>query len=99
MRKFFLKVKNELTYYRALGAHPQTPAVSRVLLVAAIAYFLSPIDLIPDVIPVLGLLDDIVIVPGLIYAALLFIPLSVKRECREKTAKRSMPSDTIKQRP
>jgi len=91
VKKLINKVRNELAYYRALGAHPSTPVVSRVLLAAAVAYFLSPIDLIPDVIPVLGMLDDIVIVPGLIYSALLFIPAAVKRECREKTARSSEP--------
>ena len=52
----------------------------------ALAYLLSPIDLIPDWIPILGYLDDLFIVPGLIYAALAIIPASVKKECREMTA-------------
>jgi uncharacterized membrane protein YkvA (DUF1232 family) len=47
---------------------------------------LSPVDIIPDFIPILGQLDDVVIVPSMLYAALAFIPASVKAECREKTA-------------
>ena len=43
----------------------------------AMAYALSPIDLIPDFIPILGVLDDLVIVPGLIWLALMFIPKDV----------------------
>jgi uncharacterized membrane protein YkvA (DUF1232 family) len=43
--------------------HPKTPALSRILLGAAVAYFLSPVDVIPDFIPVLGHLDNVVIVP------------------------------------
>ena len=47
----------------------------------------SPIDIIPDFIPVLGQLDDLLIVPILIYAAVAFIPASVKAECRARTAR------------
>jgi len=82
VKRIIEKVKRELAYYRALLTHPRTPRLSRWLLAAAIAYFLSPIDLIPDAIPILGQLDDLLIVPGLIYAALAFIPPSVKNECR-----------------
>jgi uncharacterized membrane protein YkvA (DUF1232 family) len=46
-----------------LFRHPQTPRLAKWVAIAVIAYALSPIDLIPDFIPVLGLLDDIVIVP------------------------------------
>jgi len=84
VKRIIERVKRELGYYRALLTHPSTPRVSRWLLAAAIAYFLSPIDLIPDAIPMLGQLDDLLIVPGLIYAALAFIPPSVKGECRRK---------------
>jgi uncharacterized membrane protein YkvA (DUF1232 family) len=52
----------------------------------ATAYLLSPIDIIPDFIPILGQLDDLVIVPSMIYGALAFIPASVKAECRKKAA-------------
>jgi uncharacterized membrane protein YkvA (DUF1232 family) len=53
---------------------------------AAILYFVSPIDLIPDAIPVLGQLDDLLIVPGLIYLALCIIPAAVKADCRRMVA-------------
>ncbi len=85
MKRIFQRIRRELRYFRALMAHPRTPRISRWLLAAAIAYFLSPIDLIPDGIPLLGQLDDLVLVPGLIYAALCFIPPSVRAECRNQT--------------
>lgn len=50
----------------------------------AIGYLLLPFDLIPDFIPVIGHLDDLVIVPGLIYLALKMIPDEVVAECRRK---------------
>lgn len=86
MNKFIDRAKREIAYYRALMAHPETPGLARWLMGGALAYLLSPVDLIPDWIPVLGYLDDLLIVPGLIYAALAIIPPSVKKECREKTA-------------
>ncbi|MEE9910609.1 MAG: DUF1232 domain-containing protein [Deltaproteobacteria bacterium] len=86
MSRIIEKAKREMAYYRALIAHPGTPGAARWLVGGALAYLLSPVDLIPDWIPVLGVLDDLVIVPGLICAALLLIPPSVKKECREKTA-------------
>ena len=46
-----------------LFQHPQTPRAAKWVAIAVIAYAVSPIDLIPDFIPVLGLLDDVIIVP------------------------------------
>ena len=89
MMTFIRKAKREIAYYQALMIHQRTPRISRWLLGAAIAYFLSPIDLIPDGIPILGQLDDLVIVTGLVYAALLLIPNPVKIECRNKTANKN----------
>jgi uncharacterized membrane protein YkvA (DUF1232 family) len=63
-------------------AHPDTPWLARFLLGGAIAYFLTPIDLIPDFIPVVGHLDDILIVPGLIWLAFRLIPADVVESCR-----------------
>lgn len=86
MKKALDRIKREIAYYRALFVHPGTPRISRWLLGLAIAYFVSPVDIIPDFIPVLGQLDDLLIVPGLIYAALALIPARVKDECRAKTS-------------
>ena len=85
MGKFINKAKQEIAYFRALMTHAETPRLSRWLLGGALAYLLSPIDLIPDWIPILGQLDDLLIVSVLIYAALTIIPSSVKKECRDRT--------------
>ncbi len=64
--------------------HPKTPWYAKVCMAVVLGYALSPIDLIPDFIPVLGYLDDLIIVPAGIYLTLKMIPQSVMSECREK---------------
>lgn len=62
--------------------------MAKWLLWLAISYVLLPFDLIPDFIPVLGQLDDALIVPGLVYLALMMIPKEVIEECRQRIIKR-----------
>lgn len=64
--------------------HPKTPWLAKVFLGLAIGYLLLPFDLIPDFIPVLGQLDDVVIIPILVYIALLLISKDVMQSCREQ---------------
>jgi uncharacterized membrane protein YkvA (DUF1232 family) len=66
---------------------PRTPRVSKWLLGVALVYLASPVDLVPDFIPVLGQLDDLVIVRGLVWLATRFIPHGVVAECREKVSR------------
>jgi carbonic anhydrase len=58
--------------------------MAKFLLWLAIGYVLLPFDLIPDFIPVLGQLDDALIVPGLVYLALRMIPKEIITECRQQ---------------
>jgi uncharacterized membrane protein YkvA (DUF1232 family) len=74
--------KRELTVYRRVLADPRTPISAKIFLGLAIAYLCMPFDLIPDFIPVLGHLDDVVIVPALVYAALCLIPQELVAEHR-----------------
>jgi len=78
------RLKDDLTLYRRAMEHPQTPRSAKWLLGLALGYLALPFDLIPDFIPFLGALDDLIIVPGLIYLALKQIPDEVIREIREK---------------
>jgi uncharacterized membrane protein YkvA (DUF1232 family) len=74
--------RREIAVYQRVRRHPRTPRTAKVLIGAAIAYALSPIDLIPDFIPVLGHLDDVIIVPLLVFMALKLVPKDVLEECR-----------------
>ena len=62
----------------------KTPIFAKILAAVTVAYALSPIDLIPDFIPVLGYLDDVLLLPGLVALTLRLIPEEVLTECRIK---------------
>ncbi|WP_448516759.1 YkvA family protein [Pseudothermotoga sp.] len=62
----------------------RVPRRSKILIALALGYVLSPIDLVPDFIPLLGQLDDLLIVPTLVAMALKSIPNEVLNEYREK---------------
>jgi uncharacterized membrane protein YkvA (DUF1232 family) len=63
---------------------PRVPLYAKVLVAAVVAYAASPIDLIPDFVPIIGYLDDLVIVPLGIIIALKTVPKPVIEECRAK---------------
>jgi len=64
---------------------PRTPWYARILAIAVVGYAFSPIDLIPDFIPVLGYLDDLVLIPLGIILVRKLIPEDVLTDCREKS--------------
>ena len=65
----------------------RTPIAAKLLAGAVAAYALSPIDLIPDFIPIIGLLDDLLIVPAGIWLVLRMIPAPLMTEFRERAGK------------
>src|SRR5438046_6648063 len=66
--------------------HPDTPLSAKILATLVVAYALSPIDLIPDFVPVLGYLDDVILVPIGIWLVVRLIPAHVMAEHRELAA-------------
>jgi len=66
--------------------HPRTPLAAKLVAGIVVAYALSPIDLIPDFIPVLGLLDDIVLLPLGIALCIRLMPADVMAECRTRAS-------------
>ena len=77
-------LKREVAALALALRDPQTPLVARLVALLVVAYALSPIDLIPDVIPVLGLLDDLVLVPAGIWLVLRLIPAEVMERARRR---------------
>ena len=64
--------------------HPSVSGWAKAIAFVAVAYALSPIDLIPDFIPVLGYLDDLIIVPVLVWLALKLIPTDLMNQARDQ---------------
>jgi len=67
---------------------PRVPWFARLIAIIVVGYALSPIDLIPDPIPVLGYLDDLILVPLGIAWVIKMVPADVLNECREKAGER-----------
>ncbi len=78
------RLKTELQALYLAYRDPRTPLLARVLAIVVVAYAFSPIDLIPDPIPVLGYLDDLVLIPLGIALAVRMVPSDVLAECREE---------------
>ncbi|MCZ2083825.1 MAG: DUF1232 domain-containing protein [Flavobacteriales bacterium] len=76
------KLKNELVVLHLAYLHPKTPWTAKALIILIIGYAFSPIDLIPDFIPIIGLLDDLILLPIGIYWAIKMIPKNVLQESR-----------------
>ena len=66
------------------GKHPRTPWYAKALGVFVVAYALSPIDLIPDFIPVLGYVDDVILLPVLIWLTIRLLTPEILAECRSQ---------------
>jgi len=78
------ELKREIYAIYLAHKDPRVPWYAKLLAACVVAYAFSPIDLVPDFIPVLGYLDDLILVPLGIYFVLKMIPDKVMSECREK---------------
>jgi uncharacterized membrane protein YkvA (DUF1232 family) len=76
------RLKHEVMTLYFAARDPRTPLLVRGLALLVVGYALSPFDLIPDVIPVLGLLDDVILVPIGIWLVLKFLPQTVLEAAR-----------------
>ena len=84
LKKRAKKLKSEAQVLMIAYADKRTPFAAKLLIWVTLGYLLSPIDLIPDFIPILGMLDDIIIVPLLIKASISLIPAIVIAETRQR---------------
>jgi uncharacterized membrane protein YkvA (DUF1232 family) len=77
-------LKRETVALYLAARHPDTPWYAKVFIAGVVAYAVSPIDLIPDFVPVLGVLDDLILIPLGIALALKMVPPAVMAECRAR---------------
>lgn len=82
LRAWAKRIKRDGVTLWFAGKNPQTPWYARALGVFVVAYALSPIDLIPDFIPILGYVDDVLLLPGLIWLTIKLLPPEVLAACR-----------------
>lgn len=82
LRHWARRIKRDGVTLWFAGRHPRTPWHAKALGMFVVAYALSPVDLIPDFIPVLGYVDDVILLPVLIWLAVRLLPSGVLLECR-----------------
>jgi len=86
LRDWAKQLQREIVALWFCARHPDTPFIAKVIAAAIVAYAFSPIDLVPDFIPVLGYVDDLIILPAGIWLVLKLIPEPVLAQCREQAA-------------
>lgn len=82
VRDWARRVKRDAVMLWFARRHPDTPFMAKAICIFTVAYALSPIDLIPDFVPVLGYVDDVLLLPALIWLAVRLVPAHVRQECR-----------------
>jgi len=84
MRKIAKTMRRDFRVYRLALRDPRTPFLAKIVLGVAVGYAVLPFDIIPDFLPVIGHLDDIVIIPLLVRLALKMIPEEVIADARKR---------------
>lgn len=82
------RLRVELHALYLAARHPQTPWYAKLVVAGFVAYAVTPVDLVPDAIPILGMVDDLIFVPLAIAAAVRFVPAPVLAECRARAQDR-----------
>jgi uncharacterized membrane protein YkvA (DUF1232 family) len=91
LRIWARSLKRDATALWIAARDPRTPRLAKLVALATAAYAFSSIDLIPDFVPVLGLLDDLILVPAGLWLALRLIPAPLMAEFREQATVQTRP--------
>lgn len=84
IKKWAKKLKSDIATLYLAYKHKLTPWYAKVVVIITVGYALSPIDIIPDFIPILGFVDDAILLPAFIWLSLKLIPKEVIVHCREE---------------
>ena len=90
LKQFAQQMKKQIQALYMASRDPRTPFAAKCLIIIVVAYALSPIDLIPDFIPVLGYLDDLLLLPTGIYLSIKLIPEPLWQEFQAKAEQRHL---------
>lgn len=93
-RSLVRQLKRELIVLNLVARDRRVSWYARALVIGIVAYAISPIDLIPDFIPIIGYLDDLLILPLAIWLALKLIPAEVMQDCRSQAERLMSESGT-----
>jgi uncharacterized membrane protein YkvA (DUF1232 family) len=84
LRKRARKLRVEALALGLAVRHPQTPWYAKLVVAAAVVYVVTPVDLVPDLFPVLGIVDDLLFIPAALAFAVRFVPQAVLVDCRRR---------------
>jgi uncharacterized membrane protein YkvA (DUF1232 family) len=79
------QLKNDIPAVFIALKHKDTPTIAKIMATITVGYALSPVDLIPDFIPVLGYLDDVILLPAFVALTIKFIPDDIFEQCRKES--------------
>lgn len=85
LRERARQLKIELIALALAARHPQTPWYAKLVVAGCVAYALTPVDFVPDAIPVIGVIDDLIFIPLAVALAVRFIPAPVLADCRARS--------------
>ena len=86
LKAWALALKRDIHALYLASKHPRVPLLAKLIIVLVVAYALSPIDLIPDFIPLLGYLDDLLLLPLGIWLAIRLMPADIWFECQAQAS-------------
>ena len=86
LRERARQLKIELIALALAARHPHTPWYAKLVVAGCVAYALTPVDFVPDAIPVIGLIDDLIFIPLAVALAVRFVPAPVLADCRARSA-------------
>lgn len=82
---WFKMLRKDLVILFFAWRNPLTPRYIKVMLVAVLGYLISPVDFVPDYIPLIGITDDLAIVPAALLYITSLLPPGIRRDCEERT--------------
>ena len=80
------RLKTEMVALSLAVRHPGTPWYAKLVVAGAVAYAVTPVDFFPDVVPILGFIDDLIFIPLALALAVRFVPQAVLEDCRGRAA-------------